>query len=201
MTQSDFQTIVVDTVRAPSEAAARVLSFDFPRQWLWMALVLMCVLNAIVYSISLQLSPPGDPAVMAMIPPAFKSPVLFTVFLCGVLVISVFVLQWIGQSMGGQGQMGDILLVITWLQVMRLLLQAAVLVLSLVSPFLGGMLALIGAIWGLFILASFLDVAHRFDNIAKAVGVMVLALVAMLIGLSVIVTVIGAVVVGGAGYV
>ena len=201
MTNTDFQTLVVDTVRTPSEAAARVLSFELPRQWLWMALALMSVLNSIVYSVSIRISPPSDPMVMEMIPPAFQSPVLFTIFLFGVLVISTFVMQWIGQAMGGKGSLTDILLVVTWLQVVRLILQAAVLVLSLVSPFLGGLLALIGSIWGIFILASFLDVAHRFDNIAKAVGVMVLALLAMLIGLSVIITVIGGVIVGGAGYV
>ena len=70
MTQSDFQTLVVQTLRTPGEAATRLLALNLPRRWLWMAMALMCVLNSIVYSVSLQLSPPTDPAALAMIPPA-----------------------------------------------------------------------------------------------------------------------------------
>jgi len=199
MTQSDFQTLVVQTLRTPDEAATRLLALNLPRRWLWMAMALMCVLNSIVYSVSLQLSPPSDPAALAMIPPAFQSPVLFTMFLFGALVITVFVLQWIGQAMGGKAELGDILVLLTWLQVMRFLFQLSILILSLVSLTLSAVLVLVGSIWAIYILAVFLNTAHRFDNLGKALGVMVLALVSIAVGLTLILGALGAAILGGTG--
>ena len=199
MTQSDFQTLVVQTLRTPGEAATRLLALNLPRRWLWMAMALMCVLNSIVYSVSLQLSPPTDPAALAMIPPAFQSPVLFTMFLFGALVITVFVLQWIGQAMGGKAELGDILVLLTWLQVMRFLFQLSILILSLVSLTLSAVLVLVGSIWAIYILAVFLNTAHRFDNLGKALGVMVLALVSIAVGLTLILGALGAAILGGTG--
>lgn len=199
MTQSDFQTLVVQTLRTPGEAATRLLALNLPRRWLWMAMALMCVLNSIVYSVSLQLSPPTDPAALAMIPPAFQSPVLFTMFLFGALVITVFVLQWIGQAMGGKAELGDILVLLTWLQVMRFLFQLSILILSLVSLTLSAVLVLVGSIWAIYILAVFLNTAHRFDNLGKALGVMVLALLSIAVGLTLILGALGAAILGGTG--
>jgi len=198
MSKLPFQDLVIETVRAPREAAGRLIALDLPRDWLWMALALMCVLNAIVYSVSLQLSPPS-PEVAGMVPPAFQSPILFTVFLYGALVITVFVLRWIGQTMGGTGGLGDILVLITWLQVMRLLFQGVVLILSLVSLSLSALVVLGGSVYGVYILAAFIDRAHGFDNLLKALGVMVLAIVAIAVGMSMILAAIGGVIIGGTG--
>lgn len=198
MTQIDVRGLIIETIRAPSEAARRLLTLNLPRQWLWMALALMTVLNAIIYSLSLHSSPPTDPAAMAMIPPAFQSPILFTLFLFGALVITVFVLHWIGQSMGGKAELGDILVLITWLQVMRLVLQIAVVVLSLVSLGLSAVLVLAASIWGIYILASFLNVAHQFNSMGKAIGVMILGVLAIAFGLSLIVSLITVLILGGA---
>ena len=200
ITKEQVQALVVDTVRDPAHAARQILQLDLPRRWLWTALGLMCVLNAIVYSISLQLFPP-DPAVLSVIPPAFRSPMLFTIFLFGTLVITVFTLQWIGQAMGGKASLGDILILLTWVQVLRLLLQVVVLVLTLVSPGLAALLVFIASVWGIYILASFLNEAHGFENLIKAIGVMLLALAAIVVGLSLILAVISTIIIGSAGYV
>lgn len=197
MTRSDVQGLVIETILAPGDAARRILQIDLPRQWLWMALALMCILNAIVYSLSLHLVPPNA-AAMAMIPPAFQSPVLFAVFLFGALVITVFILCWIGQIMGGKAELGDILVLITWLQVLRLILQAAVLILTLVSPGLSGLVVLVASLWGIYIVAAFLNVAHGFDNLFKAFGVMIGAMLAIAVGLSVAFTLLGVAIMGGA---
>lgn len=193
-----LQDLVIETLRAPREAAGRLIGLGLPREWLWMALALMCVLNAIVYSVSLQMSPPSSD-VSGIVPPAFQSPILFTIFLFGALAITVFVLQWIGQSMGGGASLGDILVLLTWLQVLRLIFQVAVLIVSVVSLSLSALLVLGGSIYAIYILAAFIDRAHGFDNLLKALGVMVLAMVAIAVGLSVILAVIGGVIMGGAG--
>ncbi len=185
-TQTDIQSLVLETIRSPKTAAARVLSFNFAANWLWGALVLMCVLNAIVYSISLQLNPPSSPEELLFIPPAFQSPVIFTIFLVVALSLTVFALHRVGAWMEGQGSLRDILLIITWMQVLRLLLQVVVLILSLVAPAFGALLVLAATVWGVYILASFVNVAHRYHNIGKAIGVMLLSFLAVALGASLI---------------
>ena len=198
MTPPIFRDLVIETIRAPRDAAGRLLGMGVPRDVLWMALALMCVLNAIVYSVSLQISPPSSD-VAGLVPGAFQSPLLFALFLFGALVITVFVLHWIGQSLGGQASLWDILVLLTWLQVLRLLFQATVLVLSLVSLSLSALVVLGGSIYAIYILAAFIDRAHGFDNLVKALGIMVLAIVAIAVGVSMLLAVIGGAIMGGAG--
>lgn len=186
MMQVDFQSLVIETVRAPHDAAKRVLALKLPVNWLWSALILMCVLNSIVYSISLQLNPPRSPEELMFIPAAFQSPVLFALFLMCAVSLMVFALHRVGAWMEGQGTQQDILTVITWMQVLRLLLQAVVLILSLVAPAFGALLVLVASVWGIYILAAFVNVAHQYDNIGKAVGVMLLSFFAVVAGASLI---------------
>lgn len=193
-----MQALILETIRSPATAAERLLALRLPQEWLWMALALMSVLNAIVYSISLHLSPPPESeAGMTVIPAAFLSPVLFTIFLFGALTITVFVMHWLGRSLGGAAQRREILILITWLQVLRLVVQVAVLVLSLAVPAFGALVVLVASVWGLYILVVFLDVAHRFDNRWKATGLLLLAVVAIAVGLSLVLGTLGAVIVGG----
>jgi hypothetical protein len=93
--------------------------------------------------------------------------------------------------------MDDILVLLTWLQVLRLLVQVGVLVLVLVAPVLGALAVIVAAVWGIYILISFVDAAHRFGNMFKATGVILLSLVAMAVGLSAFLSLVGVVVMGG----
>ncbi|QIE44253.1 YIP1 family protein [Pseudohalocynthiibacter aestuariivivens] len=197
MNRDYFVDLTKETLFAPRNAASRILELNLPSQSLWMILVLMTVLNAIAYSASLYLSPPADPATMAMVPPIFRSPLLFSMALGGALVLTVFALTWIGQSMGGSGRLVDILALMTWLQVLRFALQLVVAVLMLVAPFLGGILVLVASVWGLVILVVFIDSAHGFANLFKATGVLITTVFAIVVGLSVILGVIGAAVFAG----
>jgi len=196
MTIASIKELVRQTLKTPRLAATRLLALRLPPEWLWMALLLMTVLNAIVYSVSQILLPMPDPQAMAMMPAAFKSPVLFTIFLGGSLVISVFVMTWIGRALDGKALINDILVLICWLQVMRLGLQVIVLILMLAAPVLGGLLVMVASVWGIVILVAFLDVAHDFKNVGRAIMVMVLAVAAMVVGLSVILGVISVVILG-----
>ncbi|WP_417727614.1 Yip1 family protein [Roseovarius sp.] len=198
MTQARFKALLMETLFRPRDAARVLIGFGFPQQSLWMALALMSVLNSIVYSVSLRLSPPTDPAAMMLMPPAFHSPLLFTVFLFGALAITVFALFWVGRMLGGQAQMSDVLVLICWLQVLRLILQVAVAISALAFPMVAVLLIFLSSIWGIYILIGFVDSAHRFDNMFKSAGVIVLSIVAMAVGLSILLSLIGVAAMGGA---
>ncbi len=186
------------TLRAPGAAAERILALNLPRNFLWMALVLMGVLNGIVYSMFLQIGPSPDPDKPQMIPAVLQSPMVFTLFLVGALAITVIALTWVGRSMGGKAQVPQILALIGWLQVLRLVVQVALFVLMLALPLAGLVFVVVASVWGLVILVVFVDRAHGFGNAFKAAGVIILGFLGMLIGLSVFLSVVGALFMGGA---
>ena len=190
--------LFVQTLFSPRAAADRIMALWLPRNWLWMALALMSVLNGIVYSLSLHMGADPDPQTVQMIPPAFQSPALFTLFLFGALVITVLALTWVGRSLGGAGQVPQVLALIVWLQVLRLGVQLALVVLMFALPLGGLALVMVASVWGLIILVVFIDRAHGFNNIFKSIAVLALAVLAMVVGLSAILSVLGAAVMGGA---
>ncbi|KJS42106.1 MAG: hypothetical protein VR71_15675 [Roseovarius sp. BRH_c41] len=198
MTQAQFKALLIETLFRPRDAARALMGFGLPQKILWMALVLMSVLNAIVYSVSLRLSPPTDPTAVTIMPPAFHSPLLFTLFLFGALAITVFALFWVGRSLGGKARMEDVLVLICWLQVLRLILQMAVAVLVLTVPSAAVLLIFLSSIWGIYILIGFVDTAHRYDNMLKSAGVIVLSIAAMAVGLTILLSFIGVAAMGGA---
>lgn len=191
MTQAEFKALLLETLFRPRDAARALIALGLPQQVLWMSLALMSALNAIVYSISLRLSPPADPISGTLMPPAFHSPLLFAVFLFGALSIMVYALLRVGRMLGGTARVADILVLICWLQVLRLLLQVAVAVLVLALPTLAALLILISSFWGIFILSGFVDTAHRYDNMLKSFGVIILSIAAMAVGLSIFLSLIG----------
>ncbi len=175
----NFKELVRQTLVEPRAAARHLLVMPIPPQGLWLSLALMSVLNAIVYSLALHLSTPADPDTVVVVPAAFHSPVLFTLFLLGGLVITVLMLTFVGQKFGGTGQIGDILVLIAWLQVLRLLFQLSIIAIGLVSINISALVVLAGSLWGVYILISFIDTAHGFGSLLKSFCVMVLSALAM----------------------
>jgi len=184
------------TISAPRAAGRRILALDLPRDWLWMALALMGVLNGLVYSLVMQVGG-GSWDAAPLMPAVLQSPILFTLFLLFALVITVGALTWVGQAMGGKARMPQILALIAWMQLLRLAVQLALVVLMLVLPLAGLILVVVASIWGLVILVVFVDDAHGFGNIFKAAGVIILGFLGMLVGLSAILGVLSALVMGG----
>ena len=98
--------------------------------------------------------------------------------------------------MGGAGGLQDILVLITWMQVLRLALQAALLVIMLVSP-ASGLVTLVASLWGLYILLRSWT-ARMVSTTCRRRRRAAIAAIAMVLGLSLILGVTGAAIIGGA---
>ncbi|WP_306004748.1 Yip1 family protein [Aquicoccus porphyridii] len=194
----DFQNLARSTFLAPNEAAATILAIrrSVSNQVLWMAVVLAAVLNALVVSVNMQLFPPAAEAVEAM-PPVFLSPGLLAIFVTGGLVISVFVLLWAGRVLGGKAELGDMLAVMAWIELVQVGLQVSLTILAVVLPGLAQMAGFVASIWMLFILVVFIDSAHGFGSRMRAVGVMILSFFLLVMGLMFFLLLIGASAEGG----
>ncbi len=83
-----------------------------------------------------------------------------------------------------------------WLQMMRVAVQIATLVITLFAPFFAALVAFGASIYGIWILIHFINVAQGFASVGKAVMNVVLTMVALVMMLSLMLSVLGVAVVG-----
>ena len=114
----------------------------------------------------------------------------------GVLLVSVHVLYWVGRMADGEASLDGLLVLVTWLQLLRFVAQLLVLFLLMVMPVLAALVVLAVLVWGAWILVSFIDEAHGFNSMAKAAFVIVGAVVALFVGLVLMVSVLSVLALG-----
>jgi hypothetical protein len=196
MNPSDLPQLAIDTLKDPRGVAQRLIALKIPSETLWMGFGLIIVLNTLVYFVALATSPLGMQGA-AMMPLPLQSPILFAFLLGGMLVMTVHAIYWTGSAMSGTAALGDILVLMTWLQTLRLALQIALFVVHFLSPGLAAMVSMVLGIWGLWILINFIDVAHGFGSPLKALSVLMAASFALFFGLVLMITLIGLVATNG----
>lgn len=182
-----FRDLAVETVTAPRDAAERIMAFQPGRDWLWQALLVVVLLNALVFGVGNLISPPPAP-----LPPMMATPFLFALSMACGLVITVFAVFWTGAWLGGQGRLDDFLVLVTWLQVLRLFVQTVAVPLALVAPGLAVLGLMAVSVLGVWIFVNFIDVAHRFNNLFKAFGAVLLSGLGIVLGLILMLSIIGA---------
>ena len=196
MNQVDWRALVGLSVREPAEAAQAVMGLRLPRPTLWLALILMAALNALIFSVSNILVP-----IQAPMPMALSSPLYYFGFVVGGLALSIYAITWAGRWLGGQGSFDDVMSLMVWLQVLRVLVQAAAFVLMILAPVLSGVLVIGASLYGIYIILHFVNEAHRLRSLGRAFGVLMAALVVMVIVLSLLFSLIGAPLLGPTPYV
>jgi len=197
MTGEAFWSLVRQTLFEPRDAARRILSAGLPAREGWLALALMSVLNTLVYSLSVHLNPPADPAMSEMIAPASGAPLVFAVALFAALALTALAFTQAGRALGGTATMAGMLALLSWLQALRLMVQVALVVLALAMPALAGIVVIVAAVWGLYILLAFMAEVHGFDSLWRAAGALVFAFVGLVFGLSLLFSLMGVRVAGG----
>lgn len=191
MTSAAIGRLALETIRAPRSAAAQLIGLGLPRELLWTALALVVILNALIFTLTNMVSPP--PAEMPMV---VMAPLPFALLLGAALVASIFALFWVGRGLGGQARLDDLMVLLIWLQSLRVALQLALLVLMPVVPALASLIVLAASILGIWILVNFVDVAQGFDSLLKSLGVLILSTLGMAIALSLVLSLFGGAILG-----
>ncbi len=184
MTPAGVFRLAWQTVTAPREVAQLLIAARLSHEAILTAMALVVALNALAMGI-LQASM-GAGAL-----PFVMSPVLFGALLGVMLLVSVMVLTGTGRMLGGKGRAEDLALLLTWLQAIRLIWQAIVAVAALVSGALASILAVLGFLAGIYIILNFLDVAHGFDNLLRALAVLVIGGLVLVMAMSLLVSLMG----------
>ncbi len=196
MNTPDLRELTIVTIRDPGAAARVLLAWPLTRETLWTLLVLIAVLNAVLFSLSNLLVPGPSP-----LPGVLNHPLIYCAVVAGGLALSVYALLWAGRFLGGSGSLAGVMQVVLWLQVLRLLVQAVTLILVLTIPLLSVLLFFAASIYGIYILLHFIRQAHGLPSMGRAAAVVIVAMVAILLGLTLLMSLFGGPIMGSLAYV
>ncbi|MCP4822042.1 MAG: YIP1 family protein, partial [Shimia sp.] len=174
------------------QAAAVLRNISVDRSTGWMILVLAITLNTLAYFGSIALFP--VPAEVAF--PLLTKPFLVFAMLGTTTFLFVIGFFWVGKILEGRGGFETVLLMVGWLQFMRLAVQLASVVLMLILPGLSQIFVMASGLYGLWVVINFIKVAHEFETLGKAVAVVVFSALGLTVGLSVFLSLFAATVIG-----
>lgn len=196
MTALDLRQLAILSIKDPAAAARLLTSIPVPREALWTGLALVAVLNALLFALSNVLVPTPTP-----MPGMLAVPLVYCALVAGGLVLTIYALFWIGRAMGGQGTLDEMMVVIIWLQALRIVAQIAVLLLLVTIPSLSVLLVFAVSLYGLYMLLHFINQAHQLDSMGRSAAVLIAALLAIVLGLSLLISLFGGSIIGASPYV
>lgn len=171
--------MALQTIPEPRKVAREVLALDFPRPVLWQAFALFAVLSTLLGVIATILFPP-DPQFAGSL---MADPLRLGVVETSSLVMTVFLIYWMGHAFGGHGTFDQALLTVIWLQYVAFLMQLAVVVLALFSPAMALLFNYAAVAVSFWILSHFIAEMHGF----RSTGLVFAMIVVTIIGVAVVV--------------
>ena len=182
----DWRRLAVLSVRDPAEAAHVLMAMRLRPDVLWHALALVAVANTFLFLFSIEILGLQSPY-----PAFFSVPLVnFAIIVTG-LALMVFALVWTGRIIGGKGSVRDVLVLMIWVQIIQALIQMAAYLMLPFVPLLANILTLAGSLLGLYMLVHFINESHRLGSLGKSAAVLVAALLAVVVGLSIIAVMVG----------
>lgn len=185
MNRDALGALVVETLQSPRTAAKQIMDMWLSRDILWTALILLAAINSIIFGISLLMNDTSE------LPNFMRSPIIFFFMIAGIQVLSVHGFYWAGRALGGNGDLGELLSLLVWLQALQAAAQAATFVIMLIAPGIGELLSLVTSIVALWITVNFIAEALRLPTLLHAVGVLVLGAIGIAFGLMILIGLIG----------
>lgn len=158
---SDLGDLTVLTLRDP-ESALRVLrSLDLPMVARWMVLLLAVTLSTLLAGLSLMLFPiEVDNPVSRML----SEPMTLAGIQLGAMVLSALCVAQIGRLFGGHGNFADALLVVGWVELMLVGLQAVQVVMMALFPATATLLSMLAFGLFLYLAVTMTKALHGFKS-------------------------------------
>lgn len=175
----DIPAMVYKSLMEPAAVAKDLIALRWDRATLWMALALVAVLNVLLLALVQVISPLPDSLVQQGIS---MTPFSYAIVVGVFLTLLIFTSRGFGKMLGGVGELQDMLVIVVWFQVMSVALEAVQVVLLIFSAGLASLFGLASLGVLIWCMINFLDVAHGFGNKAKAIGTLVLAVLATAMG-------------------
>jgi len=149
------------TLTNPRAAAAAIKAMKLPIGFGVTALVLMSVISAFMGYLGFVLSGDTiDPAYAAL----FGSPLRIAFLQLVALALTGVLAHWVGARFGGRGSLADALVLVAWVQLPPILLQAAQMLLIFAAPGLAALLGIAGFALYAVLLSLFVAELHGFRS-------------------------------------
>ena len=186
--------LIETSIRDPRTAAQSVIALSLERDALWTGVALVSIVNTFFMYFGTMLLGAAAP-----IPGFLQQPLALFLLIAGVTVVYVHAMYWAGLAIGGQGSLNDVLAVVVWFQLLRAIIQLAVILITLAIPSLGGLLSLVVAIWGLWVFLNFIATALNLSSAWHAIAVLVISFAGLVMGFGILMALVSGLGVGGAG--
>jgi hypothetical protein len=179
--------MIRDSVAEPQETADRLLALRPRTQVVLEGALLVSVVDALLLGVlgggmAVMPTPQGEMAF---------SPFAHTAVLLASLILSAGALQVGGQMLGGKGRFAEALLLVVWLEVLAIVIQAVTLLAALVVPPLAGVLGLLGLAVLIWCVVHFARALHGFAGYARTIGALLLGGVVVVVGVSLLLAMLG----------
>lgn len=164
MKLGNLGNMVILTLRDPAGAVRMLQGLDLPMVARWMALLLAVCLSTLLAGLSLLLFPVEvDSPVSRML----SQPVTLAAVQLAVMTVSAMLVAQVGRGFGGQGGFPDALLIVAWIELVLVGLQAAQLVMMLMFPATAALLSMLAFGLFLYLAVSMTKALHGFSSTAK----------------------------------
>ena len=156
---------VVETVRNPRDAAARLVAMDLPLPVIWTMLGAVSAVSVVLVEGSLLLvETPGEGA------SALPNPFLMFGLQLVLSALLASTTHQVGRVLGGKGRFGEALLLVTWLQVVMAGMQVLQVLLLLIAPPLADVVGVAAGLLFIWLFAAFATVLHRFGSVGMGLA-------------------------------
>jgi hypothetical protein len=155
---------IIHAVREPRPFARRIMAWNPPMGLRWQALILFTVIASVITTIAFSVAP--------SIPeqPDAQGPFVATLLEFGLNVLTVVLVQGIGQLFGGKGRFADALLLIAALQGLLLPVQIVQCILLVTVPALFLPMVGVGIVLMFWLLTHFTTELHGFASPLRVLG-------------------------------
>ena len=181
-----WRDLAIMSLKDPASAARQLLDLQVPRNILWLVLFLVTTCNTILFTISDVLTPAPSP-----LSGLLSTPFMMLALVAGGLILTVYSIYLCGRLLGGTGTFDGVMVLIVWLQTLRLVVQATVLVLMLILPLLSALLVIASAFVWLYLLVHFVNQAHQLGSLGRSAGVLLASIIIPAIGIAILLALLG----------
>lgn len=155
--------LVRDSIMRPRETGRYLIGLGLPANLLWLMLLTVATVSALLGEVSALILLPSAQAIDGVF---LANPLLMAVIQWGVLVLTVYAVYGVGNLMGGQGQIADVLALMCWLQFVMLCVQVVQTVALFLLPGLAEFVTILGFFLFLWLFTAFVATVHGFTNMA-----------------------------------
>ncbi len=166
MNSGDLGDLVVLTLRKPEAALQALRGLGLPMSARWTLLLLAVTLSTLLACLSLILFPvEADNALSRLL----AHPLSLAGIQLGAMVLSALMMAQVGRLFGGQGDFPDALLLVAWVELLLVGLQAVQLVMMLLFPASAGLLSIVAFGLFLYLAVTLTKALHGFSSTGKVV--------------------------------